>query len=330
MLRGGLAVFCVFAATAAPAAEPPALRDADRIRLAEAFRIADQLGEEVWPGWEHAPFGVLLVTDHHEFLIHQNQDHPDFQSLAYDSMLHSFVLVRIRNFSTNLLSTFPALGGQPLVVIGLPENTNRNSSTWVTTVLHEHFHQLQMSDPSYYPDVNALNLARGDDSGQWMLDYPFPYDDPVVREPFDSFSSSLHIALKRNKKPDFTDRVDAFMMTHGDLEALLRDDEYRYLSFQLWQEGVARYVEYRIAELAGKHYQPTEKFRNLEDYVPFKKVAREMRTRIYHSLNDPSLEEKQRVAFYPLGAAIAILLDEINPAWKEDYFSTKFYLEDYF
>ena len=45
MFRGGLAAFCVFAATAALAAEPPALRDADRIRLAEAFRIAEQLGE---------------------------------------------------------------------------------------------------------------------------------------------------------------------------------------------------------------------------------------------------------------------------------------------
>jgi hypothetical protein len=41
----------------------------DRVRLAEARRLADRLGEKLWPGWGHTSLGVLLVNDSAEFLI---------------------------------------------------------------------------------------------------------------------------------------------------------------------------------------------------------------------------------------------------------------------
>jgi hypothetical protein len=36
--------------------------------LAEAFRIAETLGNRVWSGWDKAPFAVLLVTPQNEYL----------------------------------------------------------------------------------------------------------------------------------------------------------------------------------------------------------------------------------------------------------------------
>ena len=32
------------------------MRTADRIRIAEAFRLADALQNEIWDGWDAAPF----------------------------------------------------------------------------------------------------------------------------------------------------------------------------------------------------------------------------------------------------------------------------------
>ena len=34
---------------------PPTLAEVDRIRSAEAFRLADALGNRVWPEWDEAP-----------------------------------------------------------------------------------------------------------------------------------------------------------------------------------------------------------------------------------------------------------------------------------
>jgi hypothetical protein len=45
------------------------LPETDRIRLAEAFRIAEALGNRVWSGWDKAPFAVLLVTPQNESLV---------------------------------------------------------------------------------------------------------------------------------------------------------------------------------------------------------------------------------------------------------------------
>jgi len=42
--------------------DKPALREIDRTRLAEAFRLSDQLADELWAGWSKAPLAVLLVT----------------------------------------------------------------------------------------------------------------------------------------------------------------------------------------------------------------------------------------------------------------------------
>ena len=67
--------------------------------------------------------------------------------------------------------------------MGQAENTlSKTSTPWIIMLLHEHFHQLQDSQPNFYADVSALNLSGADKSGMWMLNYPFPYDRKEVQE----------------------------------------------------------------------------------------------------------------------------------------------------
>jgi len=49
--------------------DKPALREIDRLRLAEALKLNDKLGDALWIGWSKVPFAVLLVTPDREFLI---------------------------------------------------------------------------------------------------------------------------------------------------------------------------------------------------------------------------------------------------------------------
>ncbi len=49
------------------AQEKTSLPEVDRIRIAEAFRIGDKIGDKVWKGWSNAPWALLLVTPKDSF-----------------------------------------------------------------------------------------------------------------------------------------------------------------------------------------------------------------------------------------------------------------------
>jgi hypothetical protein len=281
----------------------------DRVRLAEAFRVADRVRSEVWPGWERTSMTVLLVADSFEYLIGHPRPTSDFAPLGRDSMLGRDVLVRPRRFPPGILATFPAVGGTATIVVGSAERTGKSSAEWVLTLLHEHFHQWQSSLPEYYARADGLGLTRGDTTGQWMLDYPFPYDSAPVQRAVKAFAASLA-------------RVEPMDSVVGQRQALRRTlspDDDRYLEFQLWQEGVPRYVEIAVAEAAAGAGEPVEGFRRLPDYERYADLAKRLRRRLEFQLTGLSLGEERRVAFYPIGAAVAALLDRSDGRWKSRY-----------
>jgi hypothetical protein len=314
------------------AQEKPALRDLDRIRLAEAFKIGEKFGDKVWSGWHEAPFAVLLITPDYEFLIRHPRPSADFTLLGNDTLLKSHVYFRKRTQPVHMLATFPLVGGISTIVIGQAENTDKKTSTpWVVTVLHEHFHQLQSSQPSYYSEVNSLNLSRGDQSGMWMLNFAFPYKDERVVEKFSRLSQLLAETLQAKARQDFESKLANYLKERKAFQDLLSPDDYKYFSFQLWQEGIARYTEFRVADLAASKYKPTKAFRSLQDYTPFREVAETILNRqILGRLSELKIEKSERLVFYPFGAAEGLLLDRTNSRWRGRYLTEKFYLDRYF
>jgi hypothetical protein len=299
----------------------------DRVRIAEAFAVVDELGEKIWRGWSDAPRAVLLVTRDREYLVHHPYPTGDFTRVGYDSLLQSDVYTRERVYDPKLLATFPAVAGVPTIVIGQPQNTNASHSTrWVMTLLHEHFHQWQLSQPGYYDAVNGLGLARGDTTGMWMLNYDFPYETREVEVAFSYLCRSAAVAVKTSSEAS----VREYLAAKGRFRQLLDADDYAYFSFQIWQEGIARYTEVRLAESAGVSYRPTHRFESLEDFRPFARDAEETRAHLLSELSRVSLADSRRVAFYHIGAAEALLLDRVNSRWQADYFSRKFFTDNYF
>jgi hypothetical protein len=312
-------------------ATAPRLSDIDRTRLAEAFRLADAIGNKVWLDWDKAPFAVLLVTPDHEFLIRHPKSSDDFTALGEDTVLKQKIWSRKRKFETNLLATFPAVGGVPTIVIGQAENAAAKTSTrWVITVLHEHFHQLQNAQPRYYAEVDSLGLARGDTTGMWMLNYDFPYSKREVKEQFAVMSKSLAEALASRQQAGFADKLATYIESRKKFRSLLAPDDSKYLSFQVWQEGIARYTEYHVADVAAAEYEPTKEFKALKDYTSFKDEARAIATGIERELTTVQLDKSKRTAFYALGAGEGLLLDAASPGWRKEYFAEKFSLEKHF
>lgn len=311
----------------------PQISKIDRVRLAEAFHLGEKLSDRVWKDWNKTPFAVLLITPEDEFLLRHPAPSDDFSEIGDDDLLKSKIYRRKRNYNPSFLATFPGIKGSGVstIIVGQAENTFVKTSTpWVVTILHEHFHQMQDSQPGMYQALLDLGISGGDQTGMWMLNYPFPYTDKIIGRSFGELAKQLAKALETEEKTSFQNELENYLKMRADFNKLLKPEDYKYLSMQLWKEGIARYAEYEIAKLAAKNYQPTKEFRALKDFQPYAQVADELRKRIITNLKSSDLNQSQREVAYPFGAGEALLLDKAKVDWKSRYFSDKFYIDRYF
>lgn len=308
----------------------PSLKIEDKIRIDEAINISEKYGNLIWQGLDTIPFVILLVTNNNEFLIRHPKPTEEFKLLEYDSLLQSNIYVRDRQFSNNILATFPAVNGISTIVVGQPENTSRSSTAWVITLIHEHFHQLQMSKPDYFPQVEELDLAGDDKSGMWMLNYPFPYNNEEIRKQYQVLIETARNTLMTSEEKDFNKNLIVFLEEREKFKNMLNEKDYRYFSFQIWQEGIARYTELLTTKLLSENYEPSDDFRMLSDYIDFDSYHKQSYDKNLRRLQTQALNFDQRTCFYTLGAAEGLILDRVNPDWRNRYFDEKFFIEKYY
>jgi len=286
----------------------------DAVRIAEFYRLSAQIQDQIWPDWSKIPAPLLLVTDKTEFLTHHPTPPKDFTKIAEG------VYARPRQFDFHLLATFPAFGPPAVIVIGQAQNTAAKSSTpWLITVMHEHFHQLQDGQPGYFEAVKQLDLSGGDATGMWMLNYPFPYDRPEVAQSFSQLRDLLLKALAQTDPVEFKKLAAEYVVQRKKVLAQLSANDHKYFSFQLWQEGIARYTQIKAAEAAAS-YRPTAEYAALPDYESFAAYAAKAKTETLNELREGDIAKSKRVFVYSFGAAEGLLLDRLNPEWKNDYF----------
>ena len=306
----------------------PKMRTEDKVRIREVITISNKYGDEIWQGINQAPFVVLLVTDSVEFLINHPYPSADFKISEEDNILKTTILYRKRQFSKTLLATFPAVNGINCIVVGTPENTGKSTTDWIITLLHEHFHQYQYTQRDYHTSVASLDLSGGDQSGMWQLNYPFPYDSLPVSSQYLRYTGALSKAASSVEKKDFKKAFNKFLVERKKLMGLLKPADYRYISFQLWQEGIARYTEYKFLLCLDDYTQAVE-VSQLPDFIPFKKFKEQFLRSHLEFVTTLKLETGKRVCFYDIGLAEGILLDKLNPQWRSQYLTQKFFLEKY-
>src|SRR6266404_9643458 len=102
----------------------------------------------------------------------------------------------------------------------------------------------------------------------WMLNYPFPYDNTALGRSYSRLRDVLLAALQEADDKKFKSLARQYVTERKNFFAQLSPDDRKYLSFQLWKEGIARYVQIKSAEAAAA-YQPTAEFQALRDYQPF-------------------------------------------------------------
>jgi|SRR5271169_2116022 len=319
-----LIALVLLAASASSQSPVQQLSPDDTIRVREFYRLAARIQDQIWADWDRVPAPLMLVTEDTEFLTHHPAPPKEFAKIGED------LYARPRQFSTGLLATFPAFGPPSVIVIGEPKNTASKTSTpWLIAVMHEHFHQLQYAQPGYYTGVEGLGLSRGDKSGMWMLNYPFPYEKPEVAEGFSRLRDLLLAAVREKDDRAFAKLTERYAAERKKFLAQLSPDDHKYFAFQLWQEGMARYTQIMAAEAAGS-YQPTEDYAALPDYESFVAYAARAREEMLDELKQADLAKWKRVVFYSFGGTEGLLLDRFNPKWKGEYFQRMLSTDSYF
>lgn len=295
----------------------------DSLQSLKAINEQNRVCRVFFRKWKLTPFSILLVTNDHEFLIGHPKPSKDFSFSETHEILGD-IHYRPRTLSKNLLATYPAVNGMPTVVIGQPENTTVKSiSEWIVVIMHEHFHQIQMSHPKYYRVAQKLHLAKNASDKGWMLDYPFPYEDAFTQKLFQQKGHALNKAYRSKKKFDFR----SYLQRRKNLQRLLKKKDRKYLKFQMWQEGVARFIEMEILDLLSYGYKPSLNFRSLDDYEGFKIVQKRYEDEMLLDLQYAALKERERGLFYSFGAAEASLLHHHYPKWLNSYFRHLFNLD---
>lgn len=290
--------------------------------------------ESQWEGWAGTPTAILLVKGEHEFLIGHPEPSDDFRAVeGLDPIMGREVLVRDRQFPPNLLATFPAVGGIPTIVIGTPEVTGQSSTRWIMTLVHEHFHQLQMSRPEYGAASLALDLSGGDQTGMWMLNYPFPYASEAIAAEINKLGAMARELGESIRSGEAGEADEAafrrYLEQRRAVARVVPQRDMRYFSLQLWQEGLARYAEIDAARHAAESFEPSYAFRNLPDFVPVGEAVEDMWAEAAESI-DADFAEAGRVYFYALGAYEGAILDAFRPGWRDGYLVELFMVNDYF
>lgn len=283
----------------------PAL-DALSPEIAAIRGLASGAGDALWPGYGDAPFGFLLLEPGGETLLCHTPVPAGFSPAGRNAATGCAQFTRPRgNFPADRLAAMPLFGPPSTIVMGTPEATGLSLPRWRATILHEHFHQWQNALPDYYARVAALDLAGGDETGMWMLNFAFPFDQGPVVAAQASASRALAEALGARGTRGFRARLHRYLQHRRAFETAAGTRNWRYFEFQLWQEGVARWTEIAIVR------------RSDDPAMRAEAEAREREVRA--ELRQPDLTRRQRISVYAIGAGEAMLLEACGPDWRARY-----------
>ena len=238
----------------------------DATVIAQAYHLWESLGEQVWPGWTDTPMPILYITDQLEFAIGFGSTLNGFDSID-QTIAGRQLQVRPRQLARTLAASYD-FEGIPAVIIGTPENLEWSATLWTLNAVHEMYHVMSSRRGSA-AKIADLQVGPSDDAS-WQLDFPFPYDDVNVMRLMHLQGYPLFLALNAEADAEVKYNAGTSLEAHAVLKTFLRnstgdDRSAHYALFQEGEEGVARYSEHRLAQLAAEgDYKPLVAFHDVE------------------------------------------------------------------
>jgi len=306
-----------------------ALPASGSVLIAEALHLVETLGDGVWPGFGRTNAPVLYIAGEREYAVGFPQPLEGFEAVAGQMIAGRSLQEGPRTHEPNLAASFP-VQGVDAVVIGTPESLALSPTQWTLTAAHEMFHVFQHHH-GWDDKVASLEIGPRDNA-DWQLNFPFPYKNPDIGSLLHLVSYPTFLAIEASSPADAAYNVgvalEALAVLNGTLLAMTGDARaQRYMLFQEATEGAAKYVERRIAEGATvRQYEPTAAFVSLPGYVRYAEVWETDYTRQTFLVKHGGRVARSRTEFYHLGLGKCLVLDRLDPTWKQRYFDTGVWL----
>jgi hypothetical protein len=290
------------------------LVQSDVALLREVAHLQSALGPLLWPDWTNQKAPFLYKTRTTDFLF--NHPHPpgEFRP-TYNPLGQDSIWLRPNTDSLEYQATFP-INGIPTVVITSPD-TAYDPCLWVLKATHELFHVYQGTN-------RIVNPFVGPYADKHELSFPFDYSSESTLASCRVEAELLFNFLSKKQ----LDGVDSSASTRVLRDALVvqksifRDSlHFRYKQWMEWKEGVARYTERRLADLARdtKGYQPDKDFVALFPGYSYPEVWDKYYEAMLNPVRFVGEGVRGRGMFYYSGMGKAYILDRIHAGWRSDY-----------
>lgn len=325
------------------------------VSLKECRNITKNLGAKLYSGWQFDKTPVLFYRPGvQEVLINFPHQPKGYQILNGFNLLDKET-VYFRNtetiFDQDDQNTTTQIEGIEVLVVADTFSRMRNQLQFIANstdaklkdewfkewnfipspydeiqiILHESFHVYQNTKA---PNKNA-------DEGT-IARYPV----------LNTFNNTLYVlegyiikdSLLATDKNLRLEKIKEFVAVRTFRQARLEKDLVEYENLNEFKEGLAKYVEYKFLQ-DGKNINPINEmwyrngFRGYKGELSklFEKVVQNMVKII--AVEDDRFGNKYgsgplRFKLYDLGAAQALMLEEVMPNWKEKIFADKVYLTD--
>jgi hypothetical protein len=304
---------------ATPSSGSTQLSPSDKSELALVQQIYGLLGEEVWPGFAAAHIPILLYNDSYDFLLGTATAPDMWETVTGDDVNGQRYF---RRKSVNPTGFAVKVGDQWVGSLACLEKARRDAppqllplireDQYAVGVLHEMFHayQARASEKRF---VRAQSVYRTEKS--------YPFQDKEFADAWNQEGAALATALDAKTAEATVASVQRFFS--------LRDARRRSATFTPamldfereleWLEGLGKYAETRLYELAAKREELAAGNRFRPSPVYWSDGLR---------LRGQLGAQRGDLRFYLSGSAQARLLDHLAPDWKRRALDENAFLED--
>lgn len=310
-----LLVLFLPAFTQSPPGDSPVLTAEDKANLTEVLRVQSDLGEEIWPGFARASIPIILYNERFEFLVGESAppspwtvvEGDEFGGKVYHRRPSSdpqAFAVRVGDRWAGSMSSLDYMRRKAPLKIG--------REAYVSIVLHEMFHAFQAVQ-------SVEHFGRSREAYKAQARYPAKEAEFVAA--WDAEGGLLAAALGTTDPAALRGKVREFLQARDArrAQARLAPDLLAFERELEWLEGLAKYVEDQVPDLAsGRKDDP----RYSSYRPPFWRQADTYRLTKQLGHQDGDLR------FYLSGMAQAKLLDVLSPGWKQKAMQPGVYLED--
>lgn len=302
------------------------LTAADVMRLTEVEQVLARFGNAIWPDWSQSP-PLLLRKGEHDYLIGHPNPPEAFERIPGASIGARPVFQRKGHLvPVPAATTWEVTGMWCVAVPALhefqqevdqqlgPNAVNLDDAAYVRVAVHESFHVFAIATiggmdelPNFGPEVDVQQAAS-------ILATISDLDAGYAAE-----GQALHDGITAKTEEAALRAAAAFLqvrqsrrVNHPDLIAFEQTLE--------WTEGLARYADVSLMQLAGK-----------PDYTGMIHYPNSAETwqEFLAQLSDPaSIPTGLRDRYAILGAGEAFLLDRLMPNWKAKAIPGKTALEE--